>query len=60
MLTLIFGVVLGVVLCGLGIVTLPKLKTLLAAIKAKFAKAPVVAATVTTPPTLTPATTPVP
>ena len=52
MLTFIVGVVVGVVLAGLGILTLPKLKTAFAALKAKLAKAEPV--TVTTPPVLTP------
>lgn len=59
MLNLLIGVVLGVVLCGLGVLTLPKLLTLAGSLKAKFLSkvvSPTPAVTeITTPP---PATTP--
>lgn len=54
MLTLVVGFVLGVVACGLGVVTLPKLKALVAALKAKFSKKDDVVVPQVTVPTSTP------
>jgi hypothetical protein len=58
MFTFALGVVVGVVLAGLGILTLPKLKALWAKIVAKFEKKPVSATTTVTtpPPAVTPTT----
>lgn len=57
MLDFVFGVVAGVVLSGLGILTLPKLRAIIVQLEAKFKK-DIIARVITSPaPTITPTVT---